>query len=263
MYNKKKNEPKPRNHRVNPKNQTIKDEKSTVRLNKFIAETGLCSRRKADDLISEGRVRVNGNIIIDLGTIVTLSDNITVDGDPLKAPRKYLYILLNKPKDTISTTSDELGRKTVLDLIPIRTRLYPIGRLDRNTTGVLLITNDGELTARLTHPKFQVERAYKVRLDRKISTAHAREIAAGIELEDGYTNPCEVFVNPKDTTEVMLVLREGKNREVRRMFEAVGYEVRKLDRKTFAGLSASGLARGEYRYLERKEVLALRRLVGI
>lgn len=230
-----------------------------LRLNKYIADSGFCSRRKADELIASGQVKVNGAIIIDLGTKVQTDANVTVNGDPISYYVKHKYILMNKPKDVITTTNDEKGRPTVLDLIKSKTdRLYPVGRLDRNTTGCLLITNDGEMAHRLTHPSYQVERVYLVGLDKPLSFKDAEKITQGVELEDGMTGPCELFINPKDKTQLNLSLREGKNREVRRIFEALGYEVKKLHRKYFATLDVSGMKRGEYRLLTSKEIAALR-----
>jgi 23S rRNA pseudouridine2605 synthase len=234
-----------------------------VRLNKYIAESGYCSRRKADELISQGVVKVNGGIVIDLGIRIPPDANVTISGDPISYIVKHKYILLNKPKDYITSTKDELGRKTVMDLVKSSSRLFPVGRLDRNTTGVILLTNDGDLANRLTHPKYEVERVYVAGLDRQITLADAQKISEGVELEDGMTAPCEVFVNPRDKTEVTLSLREGKNREVRRIFEALGYDVKKLHRKFYATLSAVGMKRGEFRHLSKKEVEDLRRSVGL
>lgn len=234
-----------------------------TRLNKIIAESGLCSRRKADDLIKSGAVQVNGKIINDLGYKVNYSDKITVNGNPIKTNIKHTYILLNKPKNVLTTTDDEKNRKTVIDIIKTQSRIFPVGRLDRNTTGVLLLTNDGELTYRLTHPKYQVERIYSVKLDKELETKHAKNIALGLDLPNFKTNPCEIFINPKDKTKIIIKLIEGKNHEVKKMFESQGYFVKQLDRKIFAGLSYQGLKRGEYKHLNKKELLALKRLVKL
>ncbi|MGE5480403.1 MAG: pseudouridine synthase [Chloroflexota bacterium] len=234
-----------------------------VRLNKFLAEAGVSSRRKADELITSGVVKVNGKVVTELGTKVTRSDSITVSGDPIRENVQQIYILLNKPKDYITTTSDEKDRKTVLDIVRKQTRIFPVGRLDRNTTGALLLTNDGELAHRLTHPSFHVERVYIARLDKPLMLEDAKRISEGVELEDGKTSPCEVLVHPAEPDKVTLSLHEGRNREVKRIFETLGYDVKQLDRKFFAGLSASGMKRGEYRHLTAKEVRELRKLVNL
>lgn len=239
------------------------DSAKLIRLNKYIADSGYCSRRKADELIASGAVKVDRKIIIDLGTKVLPDANVTVNGDPITYFIRHKYLVLNKPKDYITTTDDEQGRRTVMELIKSNTRIFPVGRLDRNTTGVLLFTNDGELANRLMHPKYQVERVYQVGLDKSIDLKHAKAIAEGVELDDCKTAPCELLVNPKDYTEVTISLREGKNREVRRMFEAFGYDVKKLHRKFYANLSVAGLQRGEYRVLDKKEILQLKKSVGL
>ncbi len=241
----------------------VEMENMPVRLNKVLADAGVASRRKADELIAEGVVRVNGRVVTDLGVKVYRTDTITVNGDPIKEFKRLVYILLNKPKDFITTTSDELDRKTVMDLIKTNERIYPVGRLDRNTTGVLLLTNDGELAHRLTHPSFEIERIYNVLLDKELEMNYAQAIADGVELEEGKTGPCDVYINPENKAKVILALREGKNREVRRIFESFGYVVKQLDRKYFAGLTTKGLERGQYRQLMRSEVIALQRLTGI
>jgi 23S rRNA pseudouridine2605 synthase len=234
-----------------------------IRLNKYMADAGVASRRKADEIIESGAVKVNGKTVTKLGTMVRLSDLVTVNGDPISQPEKDVYILLNKPKDYISTTDDELNRRTVMDIVRKKERLFPVGRLDRNTTGVLLITNDGELSHRLMHPSYQVIRSYSVRLDKPLEIDHAHMIAKGVELEGVKTAPAEILIDPKDKTHIYISLTEGKNREVRRLFEEFGYRVKQLDRKAYGTLTAKGLPRGQYRHLDRKEVLALRRLVGL
>jgi 23S rRNA pseudouridine2605 synthase len=246
----------------NTRNIKIKDVE-LVRLNKFIADSGLCSRRKADDLIANGAVKVNGNLITALATKVGPTDFITVNGDPIKAFKHFTYILLNKPKDTISTTSDERSRKTVLDIVKSTSRIYPIGRLDRNTTGILLLTNDGEMSNRLTHPRYQIERIYVAGLDRPLHEKDALTISKGLELEDFSSAPCELFIDPKDNTKVTVILREGKHHEVKRIFESFGYEVQKLDRKSFAGLTTRGLKRGEHRHLTKTEIDKLKKITNI
>jgi pseudouridine synthase len=229
-----------------------------------IADAGIASRRTADEMIAEGRVKVNGRVVTELGTRITSNDRVMVDGKLISDPERHVYILLNKPKDTITTTSDERGRRTVMDLIDTRERIYPVGRLDRNTTGVLLLTNDGDLANRLMHPRHGVARLYDVVLDKPLELRDARAITAGVELENGdKTQPCEIDMEDRDRQHLRITLYEGKNREVRRLFEHFGYEVTRLDRKLYAGLSARGLARGEWRRLERKEISSLRRLVDL
>lgn len=208
-------------------------------------------------------MRINGAIVVDLGTRVGIDDVVTVNGEPITRQKHLTYILLNKPKDVITTSRDEKGRATVFDIVRLKTRLFSIGRLDRNTTGVLLLTNDGDLANRLMHPRYGVTRVYKAALDRPLRADHMRQIAAGVELEDGPTQPCDVMIDPDDKTSVALAIREGRNREVRRIFEHVGYEVKRLDRKEYAGLSTRGLKRGEYRHLTRDEVDQLYRLVNL
>jgi len=246
------------------KKKALLSENEPVRINKFLADAGVASRRKVDELILQGVVKVNGKLVEEPGVKVTKSDFITVNGDPVKEIKHNIYILLNKPKNTITTTNDDLNRKTVLDIVKKHSRIFPVGRLDRNTTGVLLLTNDGELAYRLTHPKFEVERTYSVKLDKVLNTTHAQSISEGVTLEDGdVTAPCEVFIHPEDKTKLMITLREGKNREVRRIFELFGYEVKQLDRKVFAGLTYKGLEKGDYRHLTKSEVLSLNKKLGI
>ncbi|MFM8437845.1 MAG: pseudouridine synthase [Candidatus Kapaibacterium sp.] len=236
---------------------------SGLRLNKFLADAGIASRRSADELIEAGVVKVNGVVVTEQGTKVQPADLVTVRGEPVSYIKHLTYLVLNKPKDHITTTSDEKGRKTVMDLIPLKQRLYPVGRLDRNTTGALIITNDGELATRLMHPKYGIEREYVVGLDKRLTSEHAKSIANGVTLEDGTTGPAEVLINPEDRTEIRIILREGKNREVRRLFEHFGYEVLRLHRVRYAHVTVTGLSRGEYRHLTRDEVRALRKTVKI
>lgn len=230
----------------------------------MIADSGAASRRAADQMIAEGRVKLNGKVVTELGTRVQGNDKVMIDNQLINDPPRHSYILLNKPKDTITTTSDERGRRTVLDLVEYHDRIYPVGRLDRNTTGVLLLTNDGELSHRLMHPRYGVERLYDVELDKPLENRHARSIAAGVTLENGEeTQPCELFVEERDRRILSIQLREGKNREVRRLFEAFGYTVARLHRSQYAGLTVRGLARGEWRPLNRREISALRHLVKL
>ena len=238
-------------------------EKPGLRLNKYLANAGIASRRKADELIESGVVKVNGKVVTELGMRVGPGDSVTVKGDPISYDKLLTYILLNKPKDCITTSSDEKGRTTVLDVVKSRERVFPVGRLDRNSTGVLLLTNDGDLAYRLTHPKFQVPRVYKVRLDKGLQIDDLRAIAGGIELDDGPTQPCDIAIDSGDRRDVVISLTEGRNREVRRIFEARGYLVRKLDRKIYATLSTRGMARGEFRHLTRQEIRELEQTVGL
>jgi len=234
-----------------------------IRINKYIAECGVCSRRSADEYIKEGLVKINKKVVTDLSTKVMPGDFITLKGDPISLEKHYIYILLNKPKDVITTSKDEKQRTTVLDIIKKQSRIYPVGRLDRNTTGALLLTNDGELAYRLTHPKYQVEKIYNALLDKSLKVDDARKIVDGIELDGEMSAPCEIFIHPDHKEKVTITLREGKNHEVKRLFEAVGYNVRQLDRKFFAGISVSGMDRGKYRNLKDKEIKDLKKLVGI
>lgn len=234
-----------------------------IRLNKKLADSGVCSRRKADELISSGVVKVNGKIVTELGTKVKPSDMITVNGDPIKSVKNFTYILLNKPKDYICTSRDEKGRKTVLDIVKTKARVYPVGRLDRNTTGTLLLTNDGMLTDKLLHPKNRVERVYIAVLDKHLKPEDGKKIANGLIIDEMQSSPCEVFIDLANNAKVTLILGEGKNHEVKRIFESLRYEVKKLDRKSFANLTTMGLNRGEYRHLTKKEVEKLYKMLNL
>lgn len=234
------------------------------RLNKVIAAAGVASRRAADEMIAEGRVRVDGKVVTELGVKVVPSQEVTVDGNPVRRRVKMRYVLLNKPKDSITTVKDEAGRRTVLDVIGAKDRLFPVGRLDRNTTGVLLLTNDGELANRMTHPRYEVERTYRVKLDRPLALDDAQRVASGVDIGRGESSgESFVSVNSRDATEAEITLREGKNREVRRIFEAVGYEVKKLHRLSYGDLTVSGMGRGEWRELRGSEVRDLRNRLGL
>lgn len=243
--------------------KSIENAPQGVRLNKYIADSGFCSRRQADEIIKSGRVIVNNVVVTNLATKINLGDKVQIDSKLIKQSVKFEYILLNKPKDTITTAKDEKGRKTVMDIVKTRFRLFPIGRLDRNTTGVLLLTNDGELANRLSHPKFEVERVYLAGLDKPLKFSDAEKISKGVTTPEFHSNPCELVIDPDDLTMVFVTLKEGKNREVKRIFEVFGYKVKKLDRKLFAGISASGLARGEFRRLTKSEVEHLKKLVNL
>ncbi len=242
-----------------------KELRETVRLNKYISNAGITSRRKADELITQGAVTINGKVVTELGVQVKpYEDQVSVNGEVVSPRPRFVYLLLNKPKDTITTTSDEKDRTTVLDYVQTSERVYPVGRLDRNTTGVLLLTNDGELTNRLTHPSFEIEREYHATLDKRLEHVDARKIAeGGIDIGEGdVTGPAELLTM-ETPNEVMLKIREGKNREVRRIFETLGYEVEKLDRTSFAGLTHRGMSRGESRPLTNPEIHRLKAAAGM
>jgi len=232
-----------------------------LRLNKFLAEAGVVSRRKADVLIQRGAVTINGKVVTELGIRVeAATDVICVDGAQVFIEAQLVYILLNKPKDCITTTDDEKGRTTVLDLLPRHQSMYPIGRLDRNTTGVLLVTNDGDLAYALTHPKFHVAKVYRADIDRKMLPHDITRLRRGIKLEEGMTAPCDVFVlDPPHNVSLLITLHEGKNRQVRRMIEALNYKVKRLERIEYAGLTTAGLKRGGWRYLDETEIRRLKK----
>jgi 23S rRNA pseudouridine2605 synthase len=236
----------------------------TSRLNKFIANTGLCSRREADELIEAGVITVNGEVVTELGTKVGPGDDVRYNGAPLRS-EKLVYVLLNKPKDFITTTEDPEERRTVMSLVAdaCRERIYPVGRLDRNTTGLLLLTNDGDLTKKLTHPSYKVKKVYHVELDRNLTAADMRTIAEGVELEDGFMQVDEIaYASPDEKDQVGVELHSGKNRIVRRIFEHLGYQVKKLDRTVFAGLTKKDLPRGRWRMLSDMEVNMLKMATG-
>ena len=232
----------------------------TLRLNRFIAMSGVCSRREADDLIRQGLVTVNGQVITEMGVQVKKSDHVEYNGKSLTAERK-VYVLLNKPKDCVTTTDDPEERRTVMDLVAdaCEERIYPVGRLDRNTTGVLLLTNDGELTEHLIHPRYGVRKIYHVFLDRNVSEEDIQRIMKGVKLEDGFIRVDDAqYVDGGDRKQVGVQLHSGKNRIVRRIFEHLGYEVEKLDRVYFAGLTKLKLPRGRWRFLTEVELNKLR-----
>ncbi|MDR1417304.1 MAG: pseudouridine synthase [Prevotellaceae bacterium] len=238
----------------------VKEPNMPVRLNKFISNSGVCSRREADEYIQNGEITVNGEVVTTLGTKVLPSDEIRWNGDKLSGEKK-VYIVLNKPKGYVTTVEDPHADKTVMDLIAgaCSERVYPVGRLDKNTTGVLLFTNDGELTKTLTHPSYNKRKVYQVTLDKTLKKPDMEQLVAGVELEDGAAVADEVgYTNMEDKTEVGLEIHSGRNRVVRRMFETLGYEVKKLDRVYFAGLTKKSLERGKWRFLSPKEVSILK-----
>ncbi len=234
---------------------------SEMPLNKFIAHCGVGSRREAVPLIKEGKITVNGNVITEPGFKVTDKDVIMFNGKKLFVTKNMVYILLNKPKDYITTTDDPQGRKTVLQLIKYATteRVYPIGRLDRNTSGVLLFTNDGELTQRLTHPSYNIKKVYEVKLDKPVTKAHFDKIVSGITLEDGEIHADALaYADSNDKAIIGIEIHSGRNRIVRRIFEHFGYDVKALDRVMYAGLTKKNVERGKWRYLSEKEIRLLK-----
>lgn len=236
------------------------DPDAPIRLNKFLANAGVCSRREADEFITAGVVSVNGEVVTELGTKVKRSDEIKFHDQPINIEKK-VYVLLNKPKDYVTTSDDPQNRKTVMDLVSgaCRERIYPVGRLDRNTTGVLLLTNDGDLASKLTHPKFLKKKIYHVYTDKNVTAADMRQIAEGITLEDGEIHADAIdYASPTDKKQVGIEIHSGKNRIVRRIFESLGYRVVKLDRVFFAGLTKKNLRRGDWRFLTEQEVNMLR-----
>ena len=231
-----------------------------IRLNKFLANAGICSRREADEYIQAGVVTVNGEVVKELGTKIKRGDEVKFHDQPVSIERK-IYVLLNKPKDCVTTTDDPQARKTVMDIVKgaCPERIYPVGRLDRNTTGVLLLTNDGELASKLTHPKFEKKKIYRVRLDKDLTQEDMAKISAGIELEDGEIRADEIaYADETKKNDIGIEIHSGKNRVVRRIFEHLGYKVTKLDRVLFAGLTKKGLKRGDWRFLTQQEVNFLR-----
>ena len=248
-----------RKKQIEYKEQFI-DPNEPIRLNKFLANAGVCSRREADEFITAGVVSVNGEVVTELGTKIKRADVVKFHDETVSIERK-VYVLLNKPKDTVTTSDDPQERRTVMDLVKgaCAERIYPVGRLDRNTTGVLLLTNDGDLASKLTHPKFLKKKIYHVHLDKNLTKADMEQIAAGIQLEDGEIHADEIsYTDEFKKNQVGIEIHSGKNRIVRRIFESLGYKVIKLDRVFFAGLTKKGLRRGDWRYLTEVEVNYLR-----
>ena len=236
------------------------DPTEPLRLNKFLANAGVCSRREADEFIQAGVVTVNGEVVTELGTKILRTDEVKFHDTPVSLEKK-VYVLLNKPKDYVTTSDDPQQRKTVMDLVKdvCPERIYPVGRLDRNTTGVLLLTNDGDLASKLTHPKFLKKKVYHVHLDKNLTAHDMQQISEGITLEDGEIKADAVaYADERDKSQVGIEIHSGKNRIVRRIFESLGYRVTKLDRVQFAGLTKKNLRRGDWRFLTEKEVDMLR-----
>jgi len=239
-----------------------KEDSDTVRLNRYIANSGICSRRDADALIANGDISVNGNVVTEMGYKVRPTDVIKY-GNRVLNPEKMIYVLLNKPKDYITTTEDPDDRRTVMELVAGATpyRIYPVGRLDRNTTGLLLLTNDGELAEKLTHPSNEIRKIYQAELDKPITEEHFEAIQKGVELEDGFIKPDDLGLVTPDAQVIGIEIHSGRNRIVRRIFEHFDYEVTKLDRTSYAGLTKKDLPRGSWRYLDEKEVIRLKFLL--
>lgn len=245
-----------------PKKTAAPRKDDTVRLNKYLANAGVAARRKCDELIAQGLVKVNGQVITEMGYRLTKDDKVTYKGKVVK-PVNYVYLLLNKPKDYITTVEDERGRQTVMELIAGATqeRVYPVGRLDRNTTGLLLLTNDGELAQKLSHPSYGAQKIYEVELDKPVKPADLMAIANGVELEDGLAMVDGIdYAHPVKKNVVGVSLHIGKNRIVRRIFEHLGYDVVRLDRTLYAGLTKRDLPRGRWRHLTEREVIKLKYL---
>ena len=245
--------------RIEYKEENI-DPTEPLRLNKFLANAGVCSRREADEFIQAGLVTVNGEVVTELGTKILRTDEVKFH-DAVVSLEKKVYVLLNKPKDYVTTSDDPQQRKTVMDLVKdvCPERIYPVGRLDRNTTGVLLLTNDGDLASKLTHPKFLKKKVYHVHLDKNLTAHDMDQIREGITLEDGEIKADAVeYADDRDKAQVGIEIHSGKNRIVRRIFESLGYRVTKLDRVQFAGLTKKNLRRGDWRFLTEKEVDMLR-----
>ncbi len=241
---------------------SARGEPEKIRLNRFIANSGLCSRRDADEHIKNGRITVNGQIVTDLGTKVSISDDVRFKNKRLSSQKK-VYILMNKPRDYVTTVEDPHAELTVLDLLgkDFPERVYPVGRLDKATTGVLLLTNDGDLAGKLTHPRYERKKVYHVWLDRPVDKNDLFRLTEGVQLEDSVIVAADAasFADPDDRTQIGIELHSGQNRVVRRMFETLNYKVKKLDRVYFAGLTKKNLRRGKWRFLTEKEISMLKR----
>jgi 23S rRNA pseudouridine2605 synthase len=244
------------------KSKQESSETEQIRLNQYIAKSGVCSRRDADELIQAGKIEVNGKVVKELGSKVAISDTVKYMGKRLN-PVAPVYVLMNKPKNCICTSRDPEGRNTVIDLVKesVQERVFPVGRLDRNTTGVLLLTNDGDLSQKLTHPSSELSKIYAVGLDKELENEHLESLLTNVELEDGPMRADEIsYTHPADRTQLGVRIHSGRNRIIHRMFEHLGYKVLKLDRVLFANMDKRGLKRGEFRFLTSKEVQQLKRL---
>lgn len=244
-----------------PKIEESAPEAESNRLNKYLADCGICSRRAAQLPIEKGEVTINGTVIKEIGYRVQKGDVVTYQGKIVKPQTRKVYILLNKPKDTITTADDPEGRATVMDIVErtVKIRVFPVGRLDRNTTGLLLLTNDGDLALKLSHPSYQMKKVYQVKLNKYLSKNHLDEIRNGVPLEDGIVHVTAIdYIEGGQKSEVGVEIHIGKNRIVRRIFEHFGYEIDKLDRVYYAGLTKKDLPRGKYRHLTEREVIMLK-----
>lgn len=236
-----------------------------IRINRYLSMCGVASRRKADEMVLEGKVEINHKVVHDLGIkIDPQRDRVCINGRQIMQVHDFVYLVMNKPKDTITTMSDERGRTTVMSLLHSKHRVYPVGRLDRNTTGVLLFTNDGEFANRLMHPKFEVKKSYLVTCQTAVKPEHVERLRKGLQIEGEKTAPAEVYVMPHGKgREIGIIIHEGRNRQVRKMFETLGYVVKKLDRVAYGPVTKEGLARGATRSLTRPEVRKLKELTGM
>ena len=237
-----------------------------VRLNRYLALCGVASRRKSEAIIQSGRVKVNGTVVRDLATTVNPDvDSVTFDGNVVRPVDRFSYILLNKPSGVITSASDDRNRKTVLDLIKIKSRIFPVGRLDYDTEGVLLLTDDGDLAYALTHPSREIDKTYIATLNRPFEREELKKLTSGLMLDDGMTSPCEAWIlgAPRAGTRVKLTIHEGRKRQVKRMFQALGYHTRRLQRESFAGLTVEDLRPGQWRRLNAGEVSRLRQLTKL
>ncbi|MEM6317035.1 MAG: pseudouridine synthase [Bacteroidota bacterium] len=243
---------------------TPSDLGDNVRLNKFVAHCGICSRRKADEHIKNGLIKVNGQVINEPGHRINPNDEVHFKGEKIQIEVRRIYVLMNKPKGTITTSNDDRGRKTVMDLIgtDVSERIFPVGRLDKETTGLLVLTNDGDLAKKLSHPSYNVKKIYHVVLDKPVTKKDLQAIREGLTLEDGFAEVDGVdYVRNKEKNEVGIEIHIGKNRIVRRIFEHLGYEVVKLDRMYYGGLTKKDLPRGRYKFLDEKEIIMLKHFI--
>ncbi len=236
-----------------------------VRINRYLSMCGIASRRKVEQLVLDGKVSVDKKVITDLATKVDPTRNkVFVNGKQVVQTHELIYLVMNKPRDTITTLSDERGRTTVMSLLKSKRRVFPIGRLDRNTTGVLLFTNDGEFANRLMHPRYKMPKSYKVTCEKSVTRDALDQVSKGVRLDDGMTGPADVYVIPgKRGKEIGITIHEGRNRQVRKMFEKLGHEVKKLDRVAYGPITTEGLGRGETRSLTRPEVRNLKMMAGM